>query len=157
MYSQRIQTTTGNQSSQGSTAVMLSSDSFNQNTDLVDKRAKSKTVILFYADWCGHCQRVKPEFYKLSEMALSGKLGNDVTVAMVNTDENPDLMNMINSSDMSEYEVKGFPTIVSYKDGKYFSTYAPGASEEEKKNFRTATDLIDYIKTIGIGPIVYKA
>ena len=57
-------------------------------------------------------------------------------VAAVDADDNDGLVQALQTED-AEYDVRGFPTIVSYHNGKYFSTYAPDDTEEGRKKFRT--------------------
>ena len=140
-------------------AVPLTKTDFDKDMNLTSNKCKSKTIILFYSPMCGHCSSMKPDFEALAQAAQSGKLGNDVTVAAVNTMDNMDLMKMIHDPDMiqkREFTVEGVPTIVGYKDGKYFSTYAPGDSKEEQENFRKAPDMAIFVQGIGSAPVTYK-
>jgi thiol-disulfide isomerase/thioredoxin len=60
--------------------------------------------VMYYADWCGHCQRAKPEFKKLgSTMTIGEKV---VKIVMVNPDTNPEAV--------AGKEIKGYPTIHLY-------------------------------------------
>lgn len=62
------------------------------------------TFTLYYADWCGHCKKVKPEF---QEFAASGEVdvkGKRCKVRMVNADENKE--------ELKEKGVQGFPTFM---------------------------------------------
>ncbi len=67
---------------------------------------ESPTPVLldFFANWCGHCQRLLP---LLDEVAVSmeGKL----SVMKMNVDENRDLA--------QKYDIKGLPTMVLFRDG----------------------------------------
>ncbi len=140
------------------TTLKLQDKDFDDVMNLVNKDAKDKTIVLFYSPMCGHCVRMKPAYFDLAEAALKGKLGNNVTVASVNTMDHQDLMQRIHSPDMisaREYVVQGVPTIVSYYKGQYYSTYDAGKSEEEKKKFRTLEDLMEYVQGIGVAPITY--
>ena len=130
----------------------LKNKDFDKELNLINSQAKPKTIILYYADWCGHCKHLKPTYQQLINM--SDKLG--VTVAAVNSDNSDGLLERINKmGEKAEYEVKGFPTIVSYHNGKYFSSYAPDDNEEGRRKFRTLEDLVDYVNGIGTANITY--
>ncbi len=130
----------------------LKNKDFDNELNLVNSKAKPKTIILYYADWCGHCKHLKPTYQQLIDM--SDKLG--VTVAAVNSDKSDGLLQRIQSMGKnSEYEVQGFPTIVSYYNGKYFSSYAPDDTEEGRRKFRSLEDLVEYANGIGTANITY--
>ena len=144
------------QSTEQTSTLPLDVSDFNkEDMSLKTPLAKKRTVIIFYAPWCGHCQHFKPAYEMVAQMAKDGKLGDDVTIATVNGDNNKELLKIMKENSNSEYEVNGFPTTVSYYDGKYFSTYAPDNNPEKRKNFRTAEDLIDYINGIGTAQVQY--
>ena len=67
---------------------------------------ESTTPVLldFYANWCGHCQKLLP---LLDEVAvdMEGKL----SVMKVNVDENREFA--------QKFEIKGLPTMLLFKDG----------------------------------------
>ena len=71
-------------------------------------RDNSGWVVEFYAPWCGHCKRAKPQFVsaaaKMKDSGISGKLAAvDCT---------------IHQKLSKRFEVKGFPTIKYFKDGQ---------------------------------------
>ena len=67
-------------------------------TSYDDIPMNKKVIIDFYADWCGPCKRIAPEFEKLAEKYT------DVVFLKVNVD---------NSEKLSEfYSVSALPTFV---------------------------------------------
>ena len=66
----------------------------------------SSTPVLvdFFANWCGHCQKLLPLLDEVA-VAMDGK----INVVKVNVDENRDLS--------QKYEIKGLPTMILFKDG----------------------------------------
>jgi thiol-disulfide isomerase/thioredoxin len=139
--------------SEQTNTTVLTKDDFNQDMSFKNPSLKKRTVVIFYAPWCGHCNQFKPVYEEVAKMTKEGKLGDDVTIATVNGDDNKELLQIIRES--GEYKVSGFPTVVSYYDGKYYSTYGPDSNPEKRKQYRTAEDLIDYISGIGSSEITY--
>ena len=67
----------------------------------------SQTPVLldFWAEWCGPCKMIAPA---LEEIAA--ELGDKVTIAKLNIDENPDTP--------GKYGVRGIPTMLLFKGGQ---------------------------------------
>jgi len=90
-------------------------------------KKKKHVLVMFYAPWCGHCKRAKPEF---TETAAHFKDNSKVEVAAVDC--------TIERSVCSAYEVSGFPT---FKYFKYFN--------KEQKDYnggRTKNDFIQFLE-----------
>ena len=62
-------------------------------------------LVDFWAEWCGPCKAIAPI---LSE--LSTELGEKVTIAKVNVDDNPDLA--------MRYNVMSIPTLLVFNGGE---------------------------------------
>jgi thiol-disulfide isomerase/thioredoxin len=124
--------------------IMLKKSDFDDKLNL---KKNGKVVVLYFANWCGHCNRLKPAYQQLADNA------SGFTVAAVDADDNDGLTEMILSMGEKNvpYLVQGYPTIVSYEDGKYYSTY--GANNDK---FRTFEDLMEYAKGIGSAPVTIK-
>ena len=67
--------------------------------------ASTPVLLDFYANWCGHCQKLLP---LLDEVAvdMDGKL----SVMKVNVDENREFA--------QKFEIKGLPTMLLFKGGE---------------------------------------
>jgi thiol-disulfide isomerase/thioredoxin len=90
----------------------------------------SKSVIICKADWCGHCKKAAPEFSKLlSASPITLKDGSKATVKILDADKD--------KSEISKYNVKGFPTVLVVDGGQ--TTEYPGE--------RTATGIIDFLNS----------
>ncbi|KAI5597582.1 hypothetical protein BDE02_02G075100 [Populus trichocarpa] len=87
-------------------------------------------VVEFYAPWCGHCKKLAPEYEKAASILSS----NDPQVVLAKVDANEDA----NKEIASQYDVKGFPTIVILRKG--------GKSVQEYKGPREADGIVEYLK-----------
>tara|TARA_B110000908_G_scaffold138942_1_gene165349 strand:- start:378 stop:800 length:423 start_codon:yes stop_codon:yes gene_type:complete len=62
---------------------------------------------VFYADWCGHCKRAKPEFERLRDTLTNTPQkinGQTVGIQLINEADNKDAV--------AKYKVKGYPSII---------------------------------------------
>jgi thiol-disulfide isomerase/thioredoxin len=67
-------------------------------------------LVIVKAEWCGHCKRARPEFERLvSASPMKLKDGSSVTIRMLDEKEN--------KSEVEPLNVRGFPTILLFKDG----------------------------------------
>jgi thiol-disulfide isomerase/thioredoxin len=90
----------------------------------------SRSVVICKADWCGHCKKAAPEFQKLlAASPITLKDGSKATVKIL--DANKD------KSEISQYKVKGFPTVLIVDGG--VTTEYPGE--------RTASGIMDFLNS----------
>lgn len=71
----------------------------------LDKRVSigPVTLVLVYADWCGHCQHFKPQMSELENMS-----GRSVQVARIRDDVFP-------KSNLSKNKISGYPSLMLVK------------------------------------------
>ena len=67
--------------------------------------ASGPVLVDFWAEWCGPCRMIAPALEEIST-----ELGDKVTVAKLNIDENPDTP--------SRYGVRGIPTMLLFNGGQ---------------------------------------
>jgi len=79
--------------------------------DLDEQVKEGKKVVLFYADWCGHCKKIKPVWEKAAEKVNK----EDKRMIMVNCGDDK----KGDSDMMSKYNIKGYPTIMIFEDGEH--------------------------------------
>uniref|UniRef100_A0A7S0RA54 protein disulfide-isomerase n=1 Tax=Pyramimonas obovata TaxID=1411642 RepID=A0A7S0RA54_9CHLO len=93
-------------------------------------------IVEFYAPWCGHCQKLAPEWIKAAK-----ELKGVAKVGAVNCDDEQELA--------QKYGIKGFPTIKVFAEGEV-KNYEEG---------RDAEAIVSYVKKQvgqGDGPTMSK-
>jgi thioredoxin 1 len=77
------------------------------DTDVIG--ADKPVLVDFWAEWCGPCRMIAPALEEISR-----ELGEQVTVAKLNIDDNPDAP--------AKYGVRGIPTMILFKNGQPAAT-----------------------------------
>lgn len=85
-------------------------------------------MLLFFANWCGHCKNMKPAWESAKEECRAAIWHS------IECDEEPDLVRQ------SQVEVRGYPTIVLLKNNKVI----PYSSNE-----RDMASLVRFASTAG--------
>lgn len=96
------------------------------DADFKDKTKKKKhSLIMFYAPWCGHCKKAKPEYTN-----AAAKFANDKKVMFGAVDCTK------HQKACEQFSVRGYPTI-------YYLTY--GKSQVKYEGGREEADFTDYM------------
>ena len=90
----------------------------------------SRSIVICKAEWCGHCKNAAPEFNKLlSASPITLKDGSKATVKILDADKD--------KSEIGQYKVKGYPTVLVVDAGQ--TTEYPGP--------RTSDGIIDFLNS----------
>ncbi|ESO02710.1 hypothetical protein HELRODRAFT_94763 [Helobdella robusta] len=89
--------------------------------------AQELMVVMFYAPWCGHCKKLKPEYEKAAKELAKRK--PPILMGMVDATVEKDLAEL--------YEVQGYPTLKFFRRGK---------AHTFKSDARDKFGLISYIE-----------
>ena len=93
-----------------------------------DDGSNKPSLVLFHANWCGHCKKMKPEWDKFKSENKSNVLAIDVE------SENKEVMN--------KHGINGFPTI------KFFPNGHANGKGKDYTGPRTAKGFHDFVKGV---------
>ena len=88
--------------------------------DVID--SDKPVLVDFWAEWCGPCKMIGPALEEISD-----ELGDKLTIAKVNIDENPDAP--------GQYGVRGIPTMILFKNGEPAATKVGAAPKSALKSW----------------------
>jgi thiol-disulfide isomerase/thioredoxin len=75
-----------------------------------NKRKKEAQVFFFFADWCPHCRKAKPEWEQFKE-EYDGKVVNDYTISCQPVDCTDD-KDQKTATLIKQYNIESYPTII---------------------------------------------
>ncbi|XP_072402081.1 protein disulfide-isomerase A3 [Diabrotica undecimpunctata] len=85
------------------------------DSDFASRIAEHETaLVMFYAPWCGHCKRLKPEYAKAAEDLLR----NDPPIALVKVD-----CTEAGKETCDKNSVSGYPTLKIFRNGELSQDY----------------------------------
>jgi putative thioredoxin len=96
----------------------VTTDTFEQ--DVLERSRSVPVVVDFWAEWCGPCKMLTP----VLEQTTEGR--DDVVLAKVDTDANPDLA--------QRYDIRSIPNVKAFRDGQVVDEFVgvlPAAAVEE--------------------------
>jgi len=89
-----------------------------------DVVGKGDTFVKFYAPWCGHCQKLAPAW---DELAANFKSDKQVKIAKVDCTQHQAVC--------QEHEVRGYPTLGYFRNGRKIETYKGARNLPELTSF----------------------
>ncbi|PNF32184.1 Protein disulfide-isomerase A5 [Cryptotermes secundus] len=79
-----------------------------ENFDTVIAR-ESSVLVMFYAPWCGHCKKMKPEYEKAAALLKAEKIAG-IAAALDATKE---------AAIAARYAIRGYPTVKYFRAGEF--------------------------------------
>ena len=95
-------------------------DTGNFESDVLN--SSTPVVVDFWAEWCGPCKAIGPSLEE-----ISNEMGDKVTIAKVNIDENQDIA--------ARYGIRSIPTMLMFKNGEVVSTKVGAAPKASLTNW----------------------
>ncbi|XP_060583219.1 protein disulfide-isomerase A5-like [Ruditapes philippinarum] len=83
-------------------------------------------LVMFYAPWCGHCKKMKPEYQEAAQTMKAENIEGQLAAVDVTIDKKLG----------DQFSIKGFPTVKYFKNGV----------EEFDFNERTADKIVDFMR-----------
>lgn len=94
--------------------------------DFEEEIAGQKALVLFHADWCGHCKKFMPEWNSISQEINDSDSGAKLIKVECGDASN----NKKHAEIMKKYTIKGYPTIISFDESGNHSEYEGDRSKE---------------------------
>lgn len=102
--------------------------------DFSTRVSEHETVlVMFYAPWCGHCKKLKPEYAKAAELIKY----NDPPVVLAKVD-----CTEAGKETCNKFSVTGYPTLKIFRNGEF---------SQEYNGPREAPGIVKYLKS-QVGP-----
>merc|ERR1712080_360967 len=105
-----------------------------KNFNSVVNSSEKKSLVMFYAPWCGHCQTLVPIWDELGEHF---KDSNDVVIAKMDSTKN----------EIENVKIRAFPTIKLYLKGV--------EDVKDYNGIRTLEALLNFIKSDGMDGVLW--
>ena len=111
----------------------LNNEGFEVQAETLEDELSSgkKTLVMFYADWCGHCKKLKPVW---DETAKEVNESEDSPAKMVKVNCGDPNKNESHKEIMKKYEITGYPTI-KLIEGNKVSEYEGERSKKGMLSF----------------------
>lgn len=84
--------------------IVSSEDAANLSNQL----KQGNWLVLYHADWCGHCQQMKPEWNRVINQFTDSS--NNINIADIESTHIPSMI--------KPPTIQGYPTIIMYSDNK---------------------------------------
>ena len=99
--------------------------------DFEQEISGEKVLVLFHADWCGHCKKFMPQWDTMSKEINDSESG----VKLIKVECGDASNNEKHSEIMKKYSIKGYPTILSFDESGNHSEYEGDRSKEGVAQF----------------------
>jgi len=94
--------------------------------DFEQEISGQKVLVLFHADWCGHCKKFMPQWDKMSKEINDSE--SDVKLIKVECGDASN--NKKHAEIMKKYSIKGYPTILFFDESGNHSEYEGDRSKD---------------------------
>lgn len=89
---------------------------------VINKKSEKPKLVLIYADWCIHCQTLKPQWNEMKAQLINEKKYNEEDIFEIESGEQEQKLLDLNGRFIingEEIKAEGYPTLGKIKEGQF--------------------------------------
>lgn len=89
--------------------------------EVVDKKTNKPVLVLIHAHWCGHCQRLMPQWNEMKNHIIENNMYSPDEIKEIESEEQDEKLRELNEHYMIDNEIRpeGYPTMGKIVDGRF--------------------------------------
>ena len=110
----------------------ITKKNFKDSGELKEDLSTGIITVMCYAGWCGHCLNAKPVYDDICSMTVCT---NSVLCAIDCANNKDGLVDFLNSKNKKKYSeglIRGYPTFIQFKNGKFNRRFEDSPQNKEK-------------------------
>lgn len=92
-----------------------------KKVEVIDKKTNNPVLVLLHAHWCGHCQRLMPQWNEMKEHVIENNMYGHDEIKEIESEEQDVKLRELNEKYMIGDEIRpeGYPTMGKIVDGHF--------------------------------------
>lgn len=92
-----------------------------KKVEVVDNKTNKPVLVLMHAHWCGHCQRLMPQWNEMKDYIIKNNMYSPEEIKEIESDEQNEKLRDLNEHYMIDGEIRpeGYPTMGKIVNGRF--------------------------------------
>lgn len=89
--------------------------------EVIDKKTNKPVLVLLYAQWCDHCQRLMPQWNEMKNHVIENNIYSPDEIKEIESKEQDEKLRELNENYMIDDEIRpeGYPTMGKIVNGRF--------------------------------------